>query len=423
MNIAARLTELLPAEAQKLLHDIGRLADREGQEVFLVGGMVRDVIMGRGTVDFDLVVNGDGPAFAQALAETTGGAIVMHDRFGTSVLILPDKRRVDVATARTETYPEAGALPDVVYSVIDYDLKRRDFSVNSIAMSLTGDDFGLVLDPFDGQADIERKTIKVLHDASFTDDPTRIFRAVRFEQRFGFQIDNPTAELLRAAIEGGFLKKVSAARVRNEIAALFEENDPAAAVTRLNAFGVWDALDQDLKVTPASIRIVRDTSAAAKRLEPWLGPGYRVFYSYLMGLASGADVGGVFNLADYLGLSRHRRREMATAIEGREAAGKLLRADPAPSALWQEMERFSDAALVFIAADGDDAVAAGIERFCSLRTIKPLITGQNLVKLGYRPSADFKGVLRLVWLAQLDGTVKTGAEASALAARLLDASK
>ena len=158
----------------------------------MVGGMVRDIIMGRGTVDVDVVVNGDGPSFAASLAALTGGSIVLHDRFGTSVLILPDKRRVDVATARTETYNAAAALPDVSFTVIDYDLKRRDFSINAVAVALGSAEFGEVLDPFNGQADIAAGVIRVLSEGSFVDDPTRIFRAARLEQRFQFHLDEET---------------------------------------------------------------------------------------------------------------------------------------------------------------------------------------------------------------------------------------
>lgn len=423
MNIAPRLKELLPADVQDLLGLIGRLADREGREVFLVGGMVRDIIMGRGTVDVDIVVNGDGPTFAQALAELTGGSIVVHDRFGTSVLIMPDKRRVDVATARTETYGQAAALPDVTFSVIDYDLQRRDFSVNAIAVALGARDFGAVLDPFDGRADIANKTIRALHDGSFIDDPTRVFRAARFEQRFGFRIDDSTERLLRAAVADGYLKRVSGARVRNEIAALFEESSPAAAVARLQDFGVWGALADGLNAGAEASGIIESIPAAAEELASWLKPDWRRLNAMLMGLTVSAGPGVARALSELLGLSRQGQRAIVKAVTGYADTQTILQGNPPPSEMGAALSGFSDEALVFFYAAGDATSRANIGRFLASRQIKPLINGRDLVRLGYSPSAAFNEVLQRVWAAQLDGEVKTAAAARALAKHLLDSTK
>ncbi len=387
----------------------------------MVGGMVRDIIMGRGTVDVDVVVNGDGPSFAASLAALTGGSIVLHDRFGTSVLILPDKRRVDVATARTETYNAAAALPDVSFTVIDYDLKRRDFSINAVAVALGSAEFGEVLDPFNGQADIAAGVIRVLHEGSFVDDPTRIFRAARFEQRFQFHLDEETERLLRAAVRAGLLNHVSGARVRNEVMAIFEEREPATTVKRLQDFGVWNALVPGLDANVTAATIVAAITMAGKELSPSLKPDWRTFNAYLMGLATDASEAAARDLTERLGLSHHSRRAVTRAVAGRSLVLSELANEPQPSVLRQTLAGYSDAALVFFYAAGDAAVRASIERFLAGRRIKPLITGRDLTRQGYLPSAVFSDVLESVMAAQLDGIVKTVAEANELARQLLDA--
>ena len=158
-----------------------------GEGVYLVGGTVRDILLGREGFDIDIAVEGDALAFAEGL----GGEVTAHGRFGTAVVRFPDGRHWDVVTARRETYAEPAALPDVEAGTIEEDLARRDFTVNAIAASL-GDDFGRLRDPHDGLADIEAGTIRVLHGRSFVDDPTRIFRAIRYENRLGFRMDDET---------------------------------------------------------------------------------------------------------------------------------------------------------------------------------------------------------------------------------------
>ncbi len=423
MNIAPRINELLPAEIRDLLFLIGALADREDREVFLVGGMVRDIIMGRGTVDVDVVVNGDGPSFAAALATLTGGSIVLHDRFGTSVLILPDKRRVDVATARTETYSAAAALPDVSFTVIDYDLERRDFSVNAIAVALASGEFGEILDPFYGQADIAAGVIRVLHDGSFVDDPTRIWRAARFEQRFHFHIDQTTEKLLRAAVRGDILNQVSGTRIRNEVKALFEEREPSATVGRLQDFGVWEALVPGLHVGAEAVRIVGAIASTGETLSVWLKPDWRVFNAYLMGLAVDGSAEAARGLTQRLGLSQHSRRAVIGAVSGRRQVLSDLDKKSKASTVHRALASYSDAALVFFYAAGKEGVRGNIERFLVNRQIKSLISGRDLTRLGYRPSAIFTSVLEDVRAAQLDGVVTTVTEARSLAQHLMDSRK
>ena len=210
--------------------------------VYLVGGTVRDILLGEPSFDVDIAVEGDAIAFARSLAEALDGRVRAHDKFGTAVVLYGDDERVDVVTARTESYESPGALPTVAPGSIEDDLFRRDFTINAMAASLAGDDRGQLVDPFEGRADLEAGRIRVLHDRSFLDDPTRIFRAIRYENRYGFRMDEHTATLAHDAVALGHVHDLSGARMREELIALFEEGDVDHSIPRLAELGVEQAI-------------------------------------------------------------------------------------------------------------------------------------------------------------------------------------
>ena len=190
-NIATLLEERLPAQVWRLLQRAGDVADGTGIPLYLVGGTVRDALLGQPTWDVDLVVEGTAQAFAAALGETVGGRIVSHSQFGT-VQLRTDELRVDIAASRQERYARPGALPIVSPGTLAEDLHRRDFSINAIAVALNKERWSQVLDPEGGWADIQAKRVRVLHDGSFQDDPTRVLRALRYSVRIGFALEAAT---------------------------------------------------------------------------------------------------------------------------------------------------------------------------------------------------------------------------------------
>ncbi len=203
-----RFEKNIPPKTLALLKKVGRLADERGESAYAVGGFVRDLFLGKTGVDIDITVVGDGVTFAEKFAQRTGSEVEAFSRFGTSIVVVPGFGKVDIATARTERYERPGALPDVEKSDIVQDLYRRDFSINSMALSLTPGCFFKLLDPFQGREDLRRGRIRALHDQSFIDDPTRIFRAVRFEQRFQKHIEAQTQKWLLAAVKNGTIQTV-----------------------------------------------------------------------------------------------------------------------------------------------------------------------------------------------------------------------
>ena len=216
---------------------------------YLVGGAVRDLLRGAESVDLDVAVEGDARSVARALAERLGGHAREYERFGTA-RVGADELSLDLATTRTETYPEPGALPAVRAASLAEDLRRRDFAINAMALGLTGDDLGHLYDPCGGLGDLDERVVRVLHERSFLDDPTRLLRAVRYEARLGFSMDPDTERLAREAGAGGALATVSGARIRDELMDLLRELEAPAAVERLRELELDRGLHPELDPDP-----------------------------------------------------------------------------------------------------------------------------------------------------------------------------
>ncbi len=243
-NIKNLIMQKLPENITELLISSGKCADHMGFEAFIVGGLVRDLFLNYENYDIDLVVEGDGIRFAEILAREYGASICRYKNFGTAALMFPDGYKLDVATARTEIYKHPAALPKVKPGLIRDDMYRRDFTINSLAVSINPDHFGKLLDFFNARKDIKRKLIRVMHNLSFIDDPTRAFRAVRFEQRFGFRIIKSTEKLIKNLIEGDLFTKVADYRISSELQLILREKDPLPALMRLKELGILGRVRQ-----------------------------------------------------------------------------------------------------------------------------------------------------------------------------------
>ena len=221
-----------------LLREVGISAEEMGFDSYAVGGLVRDLLLRRETLDADVVIEGDGIAFASRFSAERSATLTMYDRFMTATLVLPDGSKVDVATARKEVYERPAALPLVRPGSIRDDLFRRDFTINTLAVCLNPDQFGEMIDLFQGRDDIRKGSIRILHEKSFVDDPTRIFRAVRFEKRFGFTMEEMTERRAREAVSAGLMQRLSGYRIASELRLISKEEDPGSVVTRLEELDV-----------------------------------------------------------------------------------------------------------------------------------------------------------------------------------------
>ncbi|MFQ5735801.1 MAG: CBS domain-containing protein [Thermodesulfobacteriota bacterium] len=246
-SLGRLIKERLPGWALAILKDAGRVAERHGLKAYVVGGFVRDLILRKENLDIDIVIEGgDGIDFAEDFARKRKLRVRVHRRFKTAVIIFPDGFKIDVATARLEYYERPGALPTVEQSSLKLDLYRRDFTINTLAVALNPGKFGELIDFFGAQKDLKEKTIRVLHNMSFVEDPTRALRAVRFSEKFGFRIGKHTLNLIKNYIKLDIFKPLSGPRVLDELRNILEEEMATKAVKRLHELGLLSLIDNSI---------------------------------------------------------------------------------------------------------------------------------------------------------------------------------
>jgi tRNA nucleotidyltransferase (CCA-adding enzyme) len=382
-------------------------AVREGEDVYLVGGTVRDILLDSPGFDVDLAVEGDGVRFAEKLARQIGGRVRSHDAFGTAVVEHGDGERLDVVTARRERYEAPAALPVVEPGTIDDDLGRRDFTINAMAAALGADDLGRLVDPFDGRADLEAGTVRVLHDGSFVDDPTRIFRAVRYASRYGFDLDEHTRELARHAIADGLVSRLTPARLRDELVLLLDEPQAPASIRRLGELG------------PESRRAGHDEAAALfERLLPLRDEYAPAIPSWRLGLAALAREPSkeARPWLDELALRRQDAQAIAAAVSAGPRLADELRDARTPAEVVALVEPYpDDAALMALALSDSPALRDYFER---LRDVRLEVDGTDLAGLGLEESPRVGEVLAELRRRKLNGELD-GRDSELAAAREL----
>ncbi len=407
----------LPTRLQELLVALGTIADRKQVAAFVVGGFVRDLLLNQPNLDLDVVVEGDGIAFAEAFAAEFGCRVRYHRKFGTAVIIFPDGFKLDVASARLEYYLHPGALPDVEHASLKLDLYRRDFTVNTLAIALNHDNFGELVDHYGGVRDLEDRAVRVLHNLSFIEDPTRMFRAIRFEQRLGFRLGRQTEQLLRSAVRLKVTERVSGKRLANELLLILGENDPLRAVERLANFGLLESLHPGL----ASLRNLRDSLAETQRVMNWYdllytGKPCRRGLCYLLGLTIDLDAEGMQAFCRRLDLP-HRQIELFTVQ--REAGLLLLQRfesrspqsrPPLPSDLYRWLKPLAiEVVLTLMAQTNQERIRQWLSHYItSLRDVRPVLTGYDLRRLGIPAGPLYKEILDDLLRARLNGQVATG---------------
>ena len=381
--------------------------------VYLVGGTVRDILLGERSFDVDIAVEGDAIALAQALADALGGRVRAHEKFGTAVVVYGDGERVDVVTARTEFYDAPAALPAVEHASIREDLFRRDFTINAMALSLKGDDYGRLVDPFSGRADLEQKRIRVLHNLSFIDDPTRIFRAIRYENRYGFRMDEHTVRLARGTIEIGLVGDLSSARLRDELVALLEEGEVEHSILRLAELGADKAIHPHLAADDEAVKLLARLRALAQQYALDV-PAWRLA---LIALARKLPPDEVYDWLQRLKMRRRDAEQIAAAVTvGPRIVERLRNRDVEPAETVALADRYApDAPLFALALTELEPLH---DYFRGLRDIRLEVTGSDLAALGLSESPRVGEVLAELRRRKLNGELD-GRESELEAAREL----
>jgi tRNA nucleotidyltransferase (CCA-adding enzyme) len=419
------MADRLPAPVLDLLRSLGETAAAEGMRAFVVGGFVRDLLLGRPDYDLDVVVEGDGIALARIFAARVGGQARTHEMFGTAGIVLrerpdlPGGFRIDVATARREYYERPGALPAVERSSLQRDLYRRDFTINTLAICLTPEGFGELTDFFGGQRDLKDRQIRVLHALSFVEDPTRAFRALRFEQRFHFRIGKFTERLLRTAAR--HLPGVSGGRILNELIQILEEPEVTAILRRLDRHGLLAALEPSLALDEACEgRLARAVEMRSwfrllytgERLVAWL-PAWLALTSALeeeasSRLAARLGIGG--SPADRIAASRRGARKALRTLAPLGRGGDLR-----PSAIAAALRGIPLEGLLWLMAlaEGEGVRRAVSHYLTAWRTVGPRLTARDLLALGVPEGPAVGRALRDLRDARLDGETGTREEETA----------
>lgn len=423
-NLAVMMEEKLPPEVYSIIKRVSQAAGAAWASVYLVGGIVRDLLLGVENFDIDLVVEGDGIVFGRLLAAHLGGECRVHREFGTAVVLIPGGPKIDVATARREYYEYAAALPVVERAGLREDLYRRDFTINAMAVRLSEPGFGELVDFFGGQRDLRSKLIRVLYNLSFVEDPTRIFRAVRFAVRYGFAIEEETLQFAREALREGIPLQLSRERIREELVYLLKEPHAAQGIARLADLGVLSALFPEVPFTAESLRVASRVEEVLFRERPgWDWTGVEGWLVYALALFHPLDPTRAEEFCSRLKLPRY---SAAVLLEGLKSWRQVLSQlespeEVSPSAVYALLEPLRAETMVFLLAKAGSEPAIGrldefVGKLCGVRLE---VSGEDLKRAGYRPGPDFREALDLVRKAKLDGLVSGHEDELKLAADYL----
>jgi len=414
--ISQMMKERFPERIQNLLIEFGKVGDELGFSVYAVGGFVRDLLMRVENFDLDIVVEGDGIRFAEEFEKRFPCRIRTHKKFGTAIVLFPDGSKIDVATARLEVYDSPAALPTVEKGSIKLDLYRRDFTINTLAIQLNPNRFGELVDFFGGVKDIKEKAIRVLHNLSFVEDPTRVFRAIRFEQRLGFQIGKHTQNLLKNAVKMGFMERLSGGRVLSELILILQEDNPLPALRRMKDFDL-------LRFLHPRLRMDEEMEGLFERIHhvvSWfdllfLEERYECWLIYFYGLVDFLKEGEIVEVCQRLAMNSKVHKKV---VDGKRQADQTLlqifswiKADiePKRSEIYTVLDPLpTEAKLFMMAKTTQMATRRYISLyFTQLKDTKPQLKGMDLIRMGVKPGPSIRTTLSNLLKAKLDEQVMT----------------
>ncbi|MFH1062640.1 MAG: CBS domain-containing protein [Candidatus Omnitrophota bacterium] len=414
-DLSKKIEKIVPVDVQALLKKIGRLADKQKINAYVVGGFVRDLVMGRPNFDMDIVLEGDAINFAKALAEVLNAKLKIHQRFKTAKLNLENGLLIDIATARTEYYEYPAALPVVESSSLVKDLYRRDFTINTLALGLNKKTFGLLIDFFKSSKDLKAKRIRVLHDLSFVEDPTRILRAVRFEQRLDFIIDRHTENLICAAVDLEMFGKLHKFRIGDELVLLLNEPHPIKVIRRMHQLHELKFIHPKIKFNPKMLRLLEAVeevlgwhkiSFVDKAIKRWI-----VYLLVILDELGPTECQQIFNNFSF------KKNDQALILQAKKRGDRVLKALhrmklEKPSKVYELLSDISVEVCLFLMAKTNQLNAKEMfTRYLSkYAEVKLEISGNDLKKQNAAPGPHFKAALKKTLYAKLDGKLSTKEE-------------
>jgi len=414
----------LPKETQGLIKRASDIAAALDMSAYLVGGCVRDLLLGTKVLDLDIVVVGDGIRFAEEFAGCFQAKLIRHRRFGTATVIISPAVKIDIATARKEIYPHPASLPQVSAGTLRDDLYRRDFSINAMAISICRRDFGALIDWFSGRADLRKKKIRILHSLSFIDDPTRLLRAIRFEQRYAFKIEPGTLSRLKESVRLKMLEKVQPQRVCCDLILMLKEKYPIKEIKRLKGIAGFDFISSRLRVTQKTYVLLRaiekqlgwfrKSCPLRRQLDTWL--------VYFMGLTDSLSAQETKALCrKFALLSGEEKRMLSYKKFASPFVVRFSRRALAPADIFALFEPLSYEAILLVKAKyKNTALQRHIEDFFEIYNgMRIAIGGKDLQGLGLLPGPHYQKIFAKVLQAKLNGMVKTKQDELKFIAKLL----
>ncbi len=414
----------LPEEIRELIVLAGDIASKNNIPAYLVGGFVRDLILGVKNLDLDIVVEGDGLKFAEDFADALKAKLTRHRRFGTATIVFRHSLKIDIATARSETYPYPGSLPEVRAGSLIDDLARRDFTVNAMAISINGRDFGKLIDVFAGKGDLGGERIRVLHDLSFIDDPTRILRAIRISARYSFKMEPKTLKLLKDAVRARMLEKVQPQRLRDEIILILKERRALKQIKELQRLTGFSFISPHLSLSAlkwkllgyaeSQIRWFLETYPKRRTLDLWL--------IYFMGLMDSLGTDEVKSVCrKFVFRNGEEKRILSYKKIGRKFISELSRGDIKPSRIFVLLEPLSYEVIILIKAKYKHKnIQKHIKDFFEVYNgMRIYISGHDLKRLGVKPGPKYQRIFAEVLNAKLNGSVKTKEQELSLIRQLI----
>ncbi len=405
---------LLPSEKRTLLSDIAAQAAAMDMPCYIVGGFVRDLLFGKPVNDLDVIVEGNAIKLGEALVKKYGGKLTSHHKFHTAIWHLPSSftrsvhpSSLDLITARIETYQHPGALPTIQPSTIDDDLRRRDFTINAMAVRLDGDHFGELLDPLNGQADLEKGIVRVLHPRSFIDDPTRIFRAIRYETRYSFNLEPSTLNLINQE-SLTVISRLSGERIRHELDLIFGEENSFQMIQRAGSLGVFEKIRPDLPMFDPAYSDFLDMDPILDISASRIAMGYMLWLMDLMEAE-------IMSIAERLNFTSDLTYSVWAVSQLKKSLPFLV--DSKPSVWTYALEKLPELSIyVVYLVSRENAL---LDYLSIWRHVKPHTTGNDLKARGLPSGPRFGEVLSQLRAAWLDGEVKNAEEEKELLNTLL----
>lgn len=402
----------LDSRIRQIIDRIGQTGKQLGLNVYIVGGFVRDLLLGRANDDIDVVVEGDGIEFARTYADQEKCHINTHKKFGTAVIIHPDKFKIDVASARLEYYKTPAALPIVEKSSIKLDLARRDFTINTLAVSIHPDNFGTMVDYFGANRDLKDKVIRTIHNLSFVEDPTRIFRGIKFANRFGFNIGKVTSKLIHNAIKIDCFKNLSGLRVLSELKQIFEEENPIPAIKTMQDYGLEKTIHKKLDFIPNTYTLLESVN----KILSWhdllyVDEEYPRWAVYFMAILNRCSFRVSEQICDRLNVPL---KERTLLLEKRYKAEKQVQVIEntknytSQDLYWALIHFKTEYILYMMALAKDEKTRKAISYFYThQREIKTRVRGRDLQEIGIKPGPVYTRIMEQILNERLSGNLRS----------------